>query len=157
MTACSALCQQWRRCWFHTNHLYIWLLFFQISAYTCQCTTSTNPCNKNIHFSICILVNFWTCCFIMCLWIACIVELSWYKRIWNFFCQFFRLCNRASHTFCAFCQNQFCTKSSHQQSAFHTHAIWHNDDCFISSCCRHHRQTNPCISACWFDDCRTWF
>ena len=152
MAAGSAFCQQRRGSGFHADDLHIGILFSQITAYTSDGAAGTNACYKNIHFAVGIFVDFRTCGFIMCLRVCRVIKLSGNECTGDFFCQFFRFGNGTSHAFCTFCQHQFRTKSRHEQTAFHTHAVRHNDDGSIASCRCHNCQTNARIAAGRFDD-----
>ena len=152
MRACNTLGQQGGGCRLYCNNLHRRVLFLQIFAYACDCAACADACNENIYLAIGICPDFGACGFIMRRRIGRVHKLSCNEGIGDFLCQLLRLFHCTLHAQLALCQHQLRTKGRHQQSAFHAHAVRHNDDCTIASCRRHQCQTNACVAACGLND-----
>ena len=136
----------------YRNDFNIWIFLFQILSDSAQGSASSYASHKNIHFAIRVVPDFWSCRFIMLLWIGRIAKLARNKGSWNFFGKLFGFRDRALHSFRAFCQFDFRAIRFDQISSLDAHRFWHRQDQMIAFLRAYERESNSCISACWFND-----
>ena len=144
-------------CRLYCHDLDIWILLFQISTDTCQCSACTNTCYEDVYFSVCVFPDLRTCGCSVCRRVCRIYKLSRDIAVRDFFCQLLCFCDGTFHTLCTFCQYQFCTICFQDVSSFNTHRVRHGQDNAVSFCCCDGCQSDAGISGGRLDDNRTFF
>ena len=156
MSTALAFREDRRAGWFYCNDFHVRILRFQVFTNSCQRTAGADACNEDIHFTICVFPDFRTSRFTMRLRVCRVYKLSRNESSFNFFCQFFCLCDRTFHSLGSLCQNDFCTICFQNVSSFYTHGLRHSQDSTVTLGCCDCCKSDPGISGCRLDDHRTF-